>query len=492
MACWAHQSNTLAGEICRYAPAKAAIQKANRVVTFFNGSHYWGGQLKAAARAEKITRGLKKNCESRWYALILLVMSISAHQTPLSILVARPDARKPTDGFSAVNVDVIRIIQNVDDVFWPWIDRIIRVARPFVDAIAASEGRSVTLADCMLNLLGAAHQLSTLDNKEDDTDEFKAFRRHAYDVVDKRFRQMATPVHRLALFLHPLCRKFAVVDAPGFTLRDHRRTALQIAEKWGWSEEEGVLLANDMVTYEACREPFTGGQRDALKWWQLNSASEKTHLLKPFAIAILGIVPHSAEIERLFSSCNGIQSPKQNGLAVETFSKLAKIRSSLVEEAKHRVPPKVSAKKNVELMAVPDVPGVGPEPATRMTSENTAPLEMDEVLQTWEAPMDGIAEGEDQVSGVNAVFQDLEKRLQEEEDPSDVEDEEEDDMPDVATVAVAAKKKKASELSLMGGDIYDFTCIKKALNNVVPREEVKKVDVVRKRMGRSWDIEAML
>lgn len=195
MACWAHQSNTLAGEICRYAPAKAAIQKANRVVTFFNGSHYWGGQLKAAARAEKITRGLKKNCESRWYALILLVMSISAHQTPLSILVARPDARKPTDGFSAVNIDVIRIIQDVDDVFWPWVARVIRVARPFVDVIAASEGRSVTLADCMLNLLGAAHQLSTLDNKEDDTDEFKAFRRHAYDVVDKRFRQMATPVH---------------------------------------------------------------------------------------------------------------------------------------------------------------------------------------------------------------------------------------------------------------------------------------------------------
>ena len=44
----------------------------------------------------------------------------------------------------------------------------------------------------------------------------------------------------------------------------------------------------------------------------------------------------------------------------------------------------------------------------------------------------------------------------------------------------------------MGGATYDFTCAKKALDNVVPREEVKKVDVVRKRIGRSWDIQAML
>ncbi|KAJ7605724.1 hypothetical protein FB45DRAFT_722570, partial [Roridomyces roridus] len=83
LACWAHQLNTLAGEICHYPEAKAALTKGNRIVTFFNSSHYWGGQLKAAALAEKITRGLKKNCESRWYAIILLSLSVEAHQTPL-------------------------------------------------------------------------------------------------------------------------------------------------------------------------------------------------------------------------------------------------------------------------------------------------------------------------------------------------------------------------------------------------------------------------
>ncbi|KAJ7230543.1 ribonuclease H-like domain-containing protein [Mycena pura] len=493
LACWVHQLNTLVGEICSYAAAKAALGKANRIVTFFNGSHYWGGQLKIAARAEKVTRGLKKNCESRWYAVILLTLSVSAHQTPLSILVARPDARKPTDGCSAVNVDVIRIIQDIDDTFWPWITRVIRVARPFVDAIAASEGRSVSLADCMLNLLGAARQLSVLETKDDDTAEFQAFQKHAHAVVDKRFRQMATPVHRLALFLHPLCRKFAVVDAPGFTLRDYRRTALQIAEKWGWTEEEGAVLASDMVKYEACREPFAGGQKDALKWWETNSASAKDHGLKPFATAMLGIVPHSAEIERLFSSCNGIQSPKRNSLAVETFSKLAKVRSSLVEEAKRRAPIKARTKKTSEPAAVSESTT---STATRMTTENSAPLERSEALEGWQAPMEGVAsESEDRVSGVDAVFNDLERRLQQEEDSSDVdEEEEEENTPDVSTLVAAAmkKQKKPSELSLMGGDIYDFALVKKALDNVVPQEDVKKVDVVRKRTGGAWNIEAML
>ncbi|KAJ7211665.1 ribonuclease H-like domain-containing protein [Mycena pura] len=344
MACWVHQTNTLVGEICRYPAAKSAIQRGNRVVTFFNNSHYWGGQLKGAALAEKITRGLKKNCESRWYALILLAMSVSAHRVPLNTIIARPEARKATAGLSAVNPDVISIVRDNDDDFWPWLTRVIRIARPFVDSIAECEGRSVTLADCMLSLLGAAYQLSKLDQNEDDTSAFRAFRKHAHAVVDKRFLTMATPLHRLALFLHPLCRKLAVLDADGYTLRDHKRTALQIAiNKWGWAEEEGRKLAADMDEYAACRDPFAGGTSDARLWWKRLNVAAKQHPIKPFTEAILGLVPHSAEIERLFSACSGIQSPKRNSLNVETFSKLAKVRSSLVEEARRRAPPKIKS-----------------------------------------------------------------------------------------------------------------------------------------------------
>ncbi|KAJ7214045.1 ribonuclease H-like domain-containing protein [Mycena pura] len=457
LACWVHQENTMIGEICRYPAAKAALQKANRVVTFFNGSHYWGGQLKIAAVAEKVTRGLKKNCESRWYALILLALSITTHQTPLSTLVARPEARKPTDGYSAINVDVIRIVQDIDDEFWPWLDQVIRVARPFVDAIAESEGRGVNLADCMLNLLKAAYQLSKLEIKTDDSAAFKA---HAYAVVDKRFRKMATPIHRLALFLHPLCRKFAAVDSVGFTLRDLKITALTIAkDKWNWTADEARLLVSDMDDYHACKDPFAGGDKDSGSWWKALTVSSKAHPLKPFAVATLSIVPHSAEIERLFSSCNGIQSPKRNSLAVETFSKLAKVRSSLVEEAKTRAPAKQNTKANGEKKD----DGVESS-ATRHTAEKSTPLGNTELLEKRSGPMDGMSE-DDPVGGVDSVFHDLDRQLEEED---------------------------TNQLSLMGGDIYDFALVKKALDNVVPQEKVQKVDVVRQTSQGDWNIEDIL
>ncbi|KAJ7194560.1 ribonuclease H-like domain-containing protein [Mycena pura] len=491
VACWAHQTNTLAGEMCRFPAIKSAIQRGNHIVTFFNGLHYWGGQLKAVALAEKITRGLKKNCESRWYAIILLAMSVEAHQTPLSLLVARPDARKVTGGFSAVNGDVIRTIQDYADDFWPWISRLIRVARPFVDSIAACEGRDVTLADCMLSLLGAARQLNFLDPGGDDTADFLEFCEHACAVVDKRFRKMATPIHRLALFLHPICRKLAVVeDAPGYTLRDIKRTVLQVADQWSWEESEARALILDIDEYYGCTGPFTGGQSDGRGWWQRNTAAAKRPL-KPFAEALLSITPHSAEIERLFSACNGIQSAKRNSLAVDTFSKLAKVRSSLIEEAKRRLPAKLpkittelhtSSSERAEFVT-----------STRITGEG-APLERNESLEKWEAPLDD-TEDSDGVSGVDSVFAELDKMLEEEEDAqeaeSDAEESEEEDLPARLTAAVKPRKA-AKDLSLMGGDIYDFELVKKALDNIVPRAEVKKVDVVRDNGRGRWKIDDLL
>ncbi|KAJ7224655.1 ribonuclease H-like domain-containing protein [Mycena pura] len=466
LACWVHQTNTLVGEICRYADAKSALQRGNRVVTFFNGSHYWGGQLKSIALDEKVTRGLKKNCESRWYAIILLAMSVTAHHSALTRLTARPDARKKTEGLSPVNEDVLRIVKDCNDDFWPWLTRVVRVARPFVDTIAETEGRNVNLADCMLSLLGAARQLYVLEPTEDDDLDFADFKKHAHQVVDKRFRAMATPVHRLALFLHPLCRKLAVLDADGYTLRDLKLTALDIAiNKWGWSADEGRMLVTDIDAYYSCAEAFAGAQRDGRGWWLKLPVAAAGHPLKQFAIALLGLVPHSAEIERLFSSCNGIQSPKRNSLSVETFSKLAKIRSTLVEEAKQRAPPKTvkPSKKSSEPSATVS------EPATRVTAENSAPLGSSEALEKWERPLDDADPDAEGAAG-----------------------NEDEDLPDVTIASAKSKPKKASQLSLMRGDLYSFELVKKALENVVPHAITHKVDVVKKQQPGHIDIESLL
>ncbi|KAG2360537.1 hypothetical protein BDR07DRAFT_1412142 [Suillus spraguei] len=54
-----------------------------------------------------------------------------------------------------------------------------------------------------------------------------------------------------------------------------------------------------------------------------------THPLKAFAIVILSIVPHAAEVERLFSDLGGTQSAKHCNLSVRTFETLGKVRANL-------------------------------------------------------------------------------------------------------------------------------------------------------------------
>lgn len=68
------------GKISSYPLMKKVISQATQVVTFFNSSHYWGGQLKEEAKKLGIKTSLKQNGESRWYALVLHCMSVQTYQ----------------------------------------------------------------------------------------------------------------------------------------------------------------------------------------------------------------------------------------------------------------------------------------------------------------------------------------------------------------------------------------------------------------------------
>ncbi|KAF7372617.1 DUF659 domain-containing protein [Mycena venus] len=301
-ACFLHSCNTLIGEICSYPLMKKMVSKANRTVTFFNGLHYWGGQLKAEARRLNVTRGLKKNCESRWYALILLCLSVRSHRQPLSITCLREDAQTKKNGLSPVATDVISIVLNTPG-FWPLLDQLTRIAKPIVDAIGNCESRQTTLADCMLQLLRCARTMSTVSLEAGDDEGFLT---HAKATFDRRFIRIATPIHWLALFLHPLCRKLAVSQASrGHSIEFMIETALTIAKQWKWEKLRAQRLCDGLRRYHQCKFPFAGSKKDAREWWEAIPA-ENHEGIRTLAIALVSIVPHSAEVERLFSDLGGI------------------------------------------------------------------------------------------------------------------------------------------------------------------------------------------
>ncbi|KAF7354485.1 DUF659 domain-containing protein [Mycena venus] len=216
-ACFIHSLNTAVGEIFAYPLIKSIITKANRTVTLFNGSHYWGGQLKAEAERLHMSRGLKKNGESRCYALILLCVSVAYYRQPLSITCLREDAKQNSNGCSAVAEDVINTALRTPN-FWPLLRQVTRVEKP----IMACWSFSVAPEHCQKSML------------EDDEDA--GFLAHAKEAFDRRFIKIATPVHWLALFLHPPWRKLALsgdsAKGQGKSLNFMLNAAFKIAQQW--------------------------------------------------------------------------------------------------------------------------------------------------------------------------------------------------------------------------------------------------------------------
>ncbi|KAG2064663.1 hypothetical protein BDR04DRAFT_1162324 [Suillus decipiens] len=198
--------------------------------------------------------------------LLSFSVCVLEHQRALSPFCLRPEAQKRINGQIPVATDVIETVIRTPD-YWIYLDEM------------------------------CAHKMSTLRLEDDDDMKFFA---HAKSVFN-RFHSINTKYHTLALFLYPMCRKLAVTRAAsGRPFEFMVKVALEIALQWKWSKVKADTLVTDLKAYNLCHAPFASGQADGLPWWENLPANSDAHPLKAFAIVILSIVPHAAEVERLF------------------------------------------------------------------------------------------------------------------------------------------------------------------------------------------------
>ena len=57
-----------------------AMTKNARIVSYFNSSHYWGGQLVEIAIRVKVTRTMKTNFPTCFYGLVLQAISVQSYR----------------------------------------------------------------------------------------------------------------------------------------------------------------------------------------------------------------------------------------------------------------------------------------------------------------------------------------------------------------------------------------------------------------------------
>ncbi|KAF9005030.1 ribonuclease H-like domain-containing protein [Cyathus striatus] len=311
--CFIHGVNTILGKVSSYASVKSLIKKNTKIVTFFNASHYWG--------ENNITHGLKKNTESRFYAIILQALSAQEHKKVLYELCSHDEAQRTIGGLSPIWCDVISCVLELGQ--WQLNKEFICICKPLVDLIGDTESWDVTLADCIIQLIWAHCKINNLPESEF---EDKQFLRHAKETITHYFHTMNTELHWLSLFLHPLCQKLALLSSVhSRTLKDAFNIALTIAEKWEWSRAHAEQLLRDIQAYASEESPFTGGKADVKSWW--TSVNIGFHPIWTFSLKIMAIVPHAAEVEHFFSNLGGVQSVKRSRLTVDHLGSLGMLHN---------------------------------------------------------------------------------------------------------------------------------------------------------------------
>jgi hypothetical protein len=239
------------------------------------------------------------------------------------------------------------------------------------------------------------------------------------------------------------------------------KTALGIAKQWRWGPDKAKKLAEDIKAYNQFKSPFSGKANTAKEWWEEIPAQHAG--IKALAIVLHSIVPHSADVERLFSELGGIQSPHRNGWLVDTMEKVGRIRSHLSYQLfeKKKNEGNSTQRKHAHMHSRP---ALGIEGDLAKDLEN--PI-------TWIPPLSGADKDDDPEEDiVQKEYDELKKRVADEEGPEG-----------------ASQAQPELQGSVVGGEIVDFTELDRVDRGETepPAEEV--IDVVGDDAQGTWMIE---
>ncbi|KAJ7035796.1 hypothetical protein C8F04DRAFT_1182076 [Mycena alexandri] len=261
--------------------------------------------------------------------------------------------------------------------------------------------------------------------------ENAGFLTHAKETFNRRFIEIATPKHWLALFLHPSCCKLVLSG-------DAEKGR---AQQWRWDSAKAKKLVEDLKAYNQFKSPFAGKATDAKEWWD---AIPKQHDgVKILATVLHSIVAHSADVERLFSDLGGIQTPLRNGWLVETMDKVGRIRGYLSYL--------LFLKKSAE----------------GKSTDLENPI-------TWIPPLGGADESETNLEEdiVEKAYNDLQKKIADEEDTSQV--------------------QSAPQGSIVGGEMIDFDELERVDRRETDAPAKEIIDVVGEDAPGSWNIDDLM
>ncbi|DBA94615.1 TPA: hypothetical protein ACH3X1_002195 [Trebouxia sp. C0004] len=190
------------------------------------------------------------------------------------------------------------------------------------------EKRDSSLADCFRYFIFLAR---TLKAAEENTVIDSGFVAWAYMAFNERYKDMADPTTRLALFLHPGYRLVGTQDKEFEALQ---LAAGELAKKRDYGSGKVRNMWKNMEQYRANHEPFEHGFKQGetpeMLWRLVASrlpveADGSPATITLIARILLSIVPHAAAPEQAFSHMGRTHSDLCNRFKEGTVSMMANI-----------------------------------------------------------------------------------------------------------------------------------------------------------------------
>ncbi|CAG8669052.1 12305_t:CDS:2, partial [Cetraspora pellucida] len=282
-------------------------------------------------KKEGLRHSLTTFCETRWYSLAKVCLGVKAFENGFNKYI---DLSK-TSNYLAIRMEIQNIITNRHH--FANNDTLLKVLIPIIDAIGRLESRDATLADIFKELL-SIHCIISTENVS-----VEGFKNHALAALDKRTREFSDGIYFVSFFLSPSYKQIAMSGQMSGDLIV--RASLELAKAWGFDKKETTLLFKELISYKNGDVPFENQYPENINprifWTKFTGGSP---LIRRFAIKVFAIVPHSASVERLFSSLGLVKTKLRNRMSPALIGMLGMLRHDLQQ----RLPkmPKKSPKAN--------------------------------------------------------------------------------------------------------------------------------------------------
>jgi hypothetical protein len=172
------------------------------------------------------------------------------------------------------------------------------VLKPVIDCIALLEPASAHIGQIWEGLIRCYTDIRKLELPS----RFSKLQDHALSVLNARAKEFTEDIYLIGFFLNPNYRKVAITKMT--TIRDMQRMILAQARKWNTnlSMVEGKNVVAMISSYYNGERHFSNNVTDGKIYWNCLAETVDTRDLKRFAMIVFSLSPHSAGIERMFST----------------------------------------------------------------------------------------------------------------------------------------------------------------------------------------------